>query len=505
VPVWSGLPRRLGPWLGSVRLRLTLWSLVLLGVVLSSFSLFVYFRQQRDVQANTVAELQDLGAQIAGYFKSNHETLTRNGIAGLLKDLVQRQIKPDSELVVALVDSHGQVSQRSELLSPGDSAALEKAWLSLQANPKSPIVTQSITPAGSTSPRAYDFFFAPAPFPEFGLAMIAIGLPVDPGGQMARLGWTLLTGSLALLAADLLIGYWLAGRILRPVQAITRAAREIGETDLHRRLALGRADELGELADTFDQMLARLEAAFERQRQFTADASHELRTPLTIVDLETERALAQLRLPEEYQRALAVIQTESSAMARLVNDLLTLARLEPGASPWNPEPLDLSDLTLEVVERLAPLAQSQGAQLAVGELPELLVLGDRRYLAQMLANLIENALQHGQAECARVRVEAGSRLDASFSAGRPLCWVRVADNGPGIAAEHLPHVFDRFYRVDQARTAHGGSGLGLAIVQQIARAHGGRVTVQSSWVPGEGACFEVVLPQVADPKGFGNL
>jgi signal transduction histidine kinase len=312
---------------------------------------------------------------------------------------------------------------------------------------------------------------------------------------MARLGWTLLTGSLALLAADLLTGYWLAGRILRPVQAITRAARAIGETDLHRRLDLGRADELGELADTFDQMLARLEAAFERQRQFTADASHELRTPLTIVDLETERGLAQLRSPEEYQRALAVIRTESSSMARLVEDLLTLARLEPGASPWDPEPLDLSDVTLEVVERLAPLAQSLGSQLALGELPELPVLGDRRYLPQMLANLIENALQHGQAECAQVRVETGSRLEA----GRSLAWVRVVDNGPGIAPEHLPHVFDRFYRVDLARTTHGGSGLGLAIVQQIARAHGGRVTVQSSRAAGEGACFEVVLPQASRP------
>src|SRR5713226_4269278 len=195
---WREFTRRLRPVLGSVRLRLALWSVVLLAGVLLAFSLFVYFRQARDVQSSTIAELQDLGAQMAGYFKSNHEALLRNGIAGVLQDLVQRQIKPDSELIVALVDSHGQVSQHSELLSPGDSAALVKAWLSLQANPKSPIVTHSITPAGSTSPRAYDFFFAPAPFPEFGLAMIAIGLPVDPGGQMARLGWTLLTGSLAL-------------------------------------------------------------------------------------------------------------------------------------------------------------------------------------------------------------------------------------------------------------------------------------------------------------------
>ena len=503
MPARIGAKHRLSRWAGSVRLRLTLWSLVLLGAVLLAFSLFIYFRQQRDLDANTVARLQDLGAQMAGYFKQNHEQLARNGIAGVIDSLVQEQPKASSELVVALFDLQGQISQYSKSLGPGDVAAMQKAWLSTRNNAKNSVVTQSITLLGS--PRAYDIYYAPAPFPELGVSLIAIGLPVDPGGQLAQLAWTLLTGSLALLAADLVIGYWLAGRILRPVQAITRAAREIGESDLQRRLALGRADELGELADTFDQMLARLEAAFERQRQFTADASHELRTPLTIVDLETERALAQLRSPEEYQRALAVIQTESNAMARLVNDLLTLARLEAGASAWKPEPLDLSDVTLEVVERLAPLAQSQGVQLVVGELPELPVLGDQRYLAQMLANLIENALQHGQAECPRVRVEAGSRLDASFSAGRSLAWVRVTDNGAGIAPEHLAHIFDRFYRVDQARTAHSGSGLGLAIVQQIARAHGGQATVQSSGAAGEGACFEVALPQVAGPKGFGNL
>src|SRR5258708_38611737 len=125
---------------------------------------------------------------------------------------------------------------------------------------------------------------------------------------------------------------------MQPVQTITSAAQEISETDLHRRLNLKQRDELGQLGATFDNMLARLEAAFERQRQFTADASHELRTPLAIVSLETERALAQLRSPDDYQRALAIIQTESGAMAHLVNDLLTLARVEPGGSQWAPAP-----------------------------------------------------------------------------------------------------------------------------------------------------------------------
>jgi len=489
------LGQRLHPWLGSVRLRLTLWSLVLLGGVLLAFSGFVYFRQQRDVQTSTAMGLQDLGAQMTGYMKVNHLSLLQTGTGGLIDQLTRINFKPNSALVVAIMNGQGQMSQRSTLLQPADDAALEKGWRSYQDNPKIAEVTQSITPVGSGAPRPYLLFYTQAPFADLGVSVIVVGYPVDPGGQLAQLAWTLLTGSLALLVADLVIGYWLAGRILRPVQAITRAAREIGETDLHRRLALGRADELGELADTFDQMLARLEAAFERQRQFTADASHELRTPLTILEMETERALAQLRSPEEYQRALAVIQTESGAMARLVSDLLTLARLEPGASPDRRDALDLSDVTLEVIERLAPLAQSQGARLAVGALPELPVWGDRQQLAQMLANLIENALQHGQGRDAyvEVRIEAGRRQ----AADRPLAWVRVTDNGLGIAPEHLSRVFDRFYRADAARGA-GGHGLGLAIVRQIVESHGGAVTVTSSGLACEGACFEVTLPLTND-------
>ena len=490
----ASLRQRLRLRFASVRLRLTLWSLVLLGGVLLAFSVFVYFRQQRDVQASTIVELHDLGAQLGGYFKSNHARLLQTGTVGLADVLTQNRVKGDSSLIVALIDPQGQVTQSSAGLPAGDRAALEKTGQTGQLNLKSPDVELAITPAGTAASIPYEFFFSPAPFPEFGLDTIAVGLPLDPGGQLAQLAWTLLTGSLALLVADLLIGYWLAGRILRPVQAITRAAREIGETDLHRRLALGRADELGELADTFDQMLARLEAAFERQRQFTADASHELRTPLTILELETERALAQLRAPEEYQRALAVIQTESGAMARLVSDLLTLARLDPGASPGRREALDLSEVTLDVIERLAPLAHSLGARLAVGELPELPVSGDPQQLAQLLANLIENALQHGQAACPEVRIEAGRRQ----AAGQPVAWVRVTDNGPGIAPENLPRVFDRFYRADAARGAGGGHGLGLAIVSQIALAHGGAVTVTSSGVLGEGACFEVTVPLIND-------
>ena len=327
---------------------------------------------------------------------------------------------------------------------------------------------------------------------------------MDPGGQLPRLALTLAAASLIVVLAAFGGGFWLADRAMRPVQVITRAPREIGEGDLSRRLDLKRADELGELADTFDQMLARLQAAFERQRQFTADASHELRTPLTIIELESNRALEHRRSPEEYATALGVIQSENEWMSRLVNELLTLARMDAGQTVMRSETLDLSDLAVEAVGRLMPLAQSCAVTLKTGELSEASVTGDRVYLTQMVTNLVENAIKHAGGAGIRVLVETGSQMRQGKAGG----WVSVSDNGQGIAPEHLPHLFERFYRVDAARARSredgdaaaaaaasnvvSSSGLGLAIVQSVVQAHGGTVEVSSR--PGEGTRFTVWLP-----------
>ncbi|MEJ2353436.1 MAG: HAMP domain-containing sensor histidine kinase, partial [Anaerolineales bacterium] len=313
---------------------------------------------------------------------------------------------------------------------------------------------------------------------------------------------TLLVGGLGMLVIALAGGYWLADRAMRPVKTITQAAQQISETDLSRRLNLGRQDELGKLADTFDQMLARLQAAFDRQRQFTADASHELRTPLTIVNLEASRVLEGKRSIQEYQQALSLIQSENEFMSRLVSNLLTLSRMDAGQTALNMERLDLSDLALESVERLAPIAARKQVELSTGELPELTISGDRQFLTQMITNLVENAIKYTRGVTKRVRVETGS----TSVNDREVAWLQVVDNGPGIPPEHLPHVFDRFYRLDKARSRDSedseaetaeisttaGSGLGLSIAQWIAHANGGEITVKSE--VGKGSTFEVRLP-----------
>src|SRR6266704_497430 len=211
-------------------------------------------------------------------------------------------------------------------------------------------------------------------------------------------------GTVALLVAAI-GGFWLAGKALRPVKMITRLANEINATDLRRRLHLQRRDEFGELAATFDHMLARLEAAFKRQAQFTADASHELRTPLTIIDLEINRALTQLEQPEDYRHVLEQIQAENEQMAAIVKSLLLLARADTGQVTLDLQEVDLSDIALASVERLLPLARQSQVTLATGDLPEVLARGDPQYLGQVVANLIENGITYTSGTGTRVYVE----------------------------------------------------------------------------------------------------
>jgi signal transduction histidine kinase len=342
------------------------------------------------------------------------------------------------------------------------------------------------------------------------VATLLIGLP-RPHPIPLLVIW-FFHGAFAVLAAAI-VGYWLAGKALRPVKMITRTANEINATDLRRRLHVERKDEFGELAATIDRMLARLEAAFKRQTQFTADASHELRTPLTIIGIEINRVLTQCERPEDYRQALEQIQGESDQMTTMVNNLLLLARADTGQMTLDLQAVDLSDLALASVERLLPLARESQVTLATGDLPELLVRGDPHYLGQMLANLIENGIKYTSGVGSRVQVDLAAEDDR---------WavVRVQDDGPGISDEHLPSLFERFYRVDRARSrrqkalaqvhagtashdevsheAPGGTGLGLSIVESIVQAHGGQIRVESA--VGAGSLFEVRLPRLATPE-----
>ena len=302
-------------------------------------------------------------------------------------------------------------------------------------------------------------------------------------GELKRL---LVLGTLFAVGMSLLTGAALAQTAIAPIDDIAHTAERINrERDLSRRIARrGPNDEVGRLAVTINEMLDRIEGMFDRQRRFLADVSHELRTPLTTIRGEVELAQRSGSLDAE---ALEALCAESQRMSRLIDDLLMLARADSGADLAGPrEPVALTTLLLDVQQQGVRLARGSHA-IQLGQADDVFVQGDRDRLKQLLLNLVANALRHtpaGTTVTLGLHREAGSAV------------IVVADDGPGIPAEDLPNLFDRFYRVDKARSrAQGGSGLGLAIVRSIAESHGGGVSVTSA--PGGGTTFTVRLPLAA--------
>src|SRR3972149_736231 len=274
----------------------------------------------------------------------------------------------------------------------------------------------------------------------------------------------LLGGASAGFLLSVLLGAFLVQRALAPVEQITRTASSIGESsDLSRRVGYaGPVDEIGRLAMTFDQMIERLHRFFQAQKNFVADASHELRTPLTVIRGNVD--LLERNMSEEDRReSLRAIKAESSRMSKVVSDLLLLAEIESGQIE-PAERIALKGLVLDEAKRAQPLAGNH--KIITGRLEDISITGDAYRLKQLLSNLVNNAIKYTP--------EGGTITLSLFREGEWAC-LEVSDTGIGIPPEHLPHMFDRFYRVDKARSrAGGGTGLGLAIVKGIAEQHGGK-------------------------------
>ncbi len=284
---------------------------------------------------------------------------------------------------------------------------------------------------------------------------------------------------LTLLAA--LGGYFLAGRALEPVDAIIQTARRISAEDLSARLNLpDGGDELGRLASTFDEMLARLDNSFHRERQLTSDASHELRTPLAAMQTIIGVTRSQKRTAADYEQALDDLGEETNRLRSLTEDLLLLARGERSVHNQR-EQVNLSSLLEDVVESLTPLADAKGLALECRVTPNVTVSSDRDGLIRLFVNLLDNAIKF---------TESGNiSVSAQVEGGNVR--IAITDTGGGIAQADLVHIFDRFYRVDTSRT-ETGAGLGLAIALQIACTLGGDIKAESEL--GVGSTFVVTLP-----------
>jgi heavy metal sensor kinase len=301
---------------------------------------------------------------------------------------------------------------------------------------------------------------------------------------LRRLGIWLTMAGAGVLLLGLAGGWWLASRAIRPIEEISATAVKIADGDLSHRINVADTEsELGRLATVLNSTFARLEGAFAQQARFTADASHELRTPVAVILNQTQSALTRERPGAEYREVLEACQRAAQRMRALTESLLELARLDGGQAALKREPCDLARVAQDSVQLVRPLAQEAGVQIEC-QLAGTDCLADAEQLGRVVLNLLNNAIQFNQ---------RGGTVRISITANNGTAVLEVADTGSGIPAEDLPHIFERFYRVDKSRAQpQGNAGLGLAICKAIVEAHSGTIVAASE--PGAGSTFTVTLP-----------
>jgi heavy metal sensor kinase len=460
--------RPFGSGRGTLRMRLTVWYLLLLGLALILFSAYVYFRLEHSLLAQIDSTLQVAASQALANLD------TEDG----------RPAFQDREGSLAVAGRPGQAGLAIRVIAPdgtvwdglGDYGAVP-AWVPQAAG------YVSLT-GGETRWRLYGQWIKALDGRLIG--WLQVGQPLASLEETLRdLRLQLMLGVPLLLFVAGWGGLFLADRALRPIDRIIRTAQTIDSSDLSQRIAYqGPADEVGRLATTFDRMLDRLEGAFERERRFAADASHELRTPLTALKGRIGVTLSRRRTNAEYESALQDLEHEVDRLIRLSTDLLFLVRLDQRRLPWEPGRVELSHLLQAIVEQVEPLAERKGLILTAEIPPDISLRGDADHLIRLFLNLLANAVRY---------TPRGGRVAVLAQEEEGRVRVSVSDTGPGISPEHLPHLFERFYRTETARSRDdGGAGLGLAIAYEIARWHGGTLEVESA--PGHGTTFTVQLP-----------
>ncbi|HOW84843.1 MAG TPA: ATP-binding protein [Candidatus Aminicenantes bacterium] len=453
----------------SIKFRLTVWYLIAFALILVVFGTVAYYLLSRALYRNLDESLKARVLELKGTIKFEGERV-----------LFDRKL----DEIVLIYDADGRLWQR---LGPANLAISDVQGTVQQALFGTPSFVSAETENGPN----IRMYATPINIDSQTRAALVVGrVTTDILSVLAAFRMVMLNSSILVVLLAGVGGWFLAGRTLKPVERMADIARGIGESDLSRRIDVVGDDELGRLASTLNGMIARLEEAFVKQRQFVADASHELRTPLAVLQAESSLALEKTRDPEEYRRSLELVSQEVAYMSEIVGKLLVLARSDSGCEPLNVQDVDLAGLLAELGQDLEALAQEKGLRLGLGPLDGPTVRGDRVKLRQLFMNILDNAIRY---------TPAGGEVALSVSRQDEQAVVAVRDTGAGIPEDHLPFIFDRFYRVDKVRTnGEGGTGLGLAIATSIARMHGGSIEVESR--VGEGTTFLVRLPLAGPPQ-----
>jgi heavy metal sensor kinase len=445
----------------SIRFRLTIWYLFVIAALLACFGIIAYLILSYQLHKNLDESLLTKAIEFESGLKYVEGNIT---YASQPNDLV------------LVYDTNGTLLHR---LGPELNSSNINSMVQLALMGKASKIT---TDTQNQRIRLYTTPFNLSS--EIRLAIV-IGTPLtDINNTLGTVRTVFLYSAFIALVVAALGGSTLVNRILHPLRRITGMAEDIGESNLSRRIDITREDELGKLASTLNGMMGRLEEAFNRQRQFASDASHELRTPLSVIQAESTLALEKDRSSDEYKKSLETISQEVSFMSTVVANLLQIARSESGHEILKLETVNLRDVLNDLSPKIDSLAREKGILFTLNVEENVHVVGDRFKLVQLFSNIFDNAVKY---------THKGGSVWATARAMGKLAVISISDTGVGIAPEHVAQIFERFYRVDKARSrSYGGAGLGLAIAKQIVESHGGRIDVESEL--GKGSTFNIFLP-----------
>ncbi len=472
-----------------IRWQITLWFSGLLAAVLLFFGLSLYLTLQTDLLTRIDESLKRRATEVRVRLEGIAQAANLNS-----QQVTEAlEINPldefaDPGVYVQVLDPQGKVL--------GDSTSLGQARLPI--DPALVVVALNGQPSTGEAQVASEkvrIFYQALIVKNQVVGVLEVGESLKPyTNTLGQVRLFLILGAVVTLLISLAGGWWVTKRALRPVVRVSETARRIAATrDFEERIPQpfnfkGQHDEISELAATFNQMIEELGRVFDTHRQFMADTSHELRTPLTIIQGNLDLLKRGLP-PHEAAEAVAETSEEAARLSRLVSDLLMLAQADAGMMVERTE-IDLAEVVRRSFHRATQLAENQARplELSLERVDPANVMGDEYRLDQAIFNLLDNALRYTQQGEIRVSLVV-ERPPNSLG----LACISVKDTGPGIAPEHLEHLFERFYRVDKARSrALGGTGLGLAIVKYIVGAHGGQVQVKSQ--PGAGSTFKILIP-----------
>ncbi len=458
-----------------IRWRLTLWFSGILALMLVVFGVGLYSYFRNSLQASIDTKIRSIGDVLSSSMTESQNPSVFLNFERYLENVLGRRPKGK---FIQIMDRSGKIGAK---MNDIEAEALPVSFATVERALRGEVVYETVEKA---RPRLR-LVTIPIVEKNKTTSIVQVGTSLEDFDEtMNRLLIILIIGIPTAISLTVVVGYVMAKKALKPVDKIRKTAVKITSRSLDERIDIGpRRDELTRLAETFNEMIGRLQNAFQRVNQFSSDVSHELKTPLTILKGETEVTLRKERTAEDYRQLLGSHLEEIDRMTKIIEDLLLLSKADAREVQLNMEEIDLKDLVVDVCMDMKFFAAKKGVDLLVRELEDVKLTGDELKLRRMLLNVIENGIKY---------TAKGGWVEVTSSLNNGYVRIDVKDNGIGIAENDLRYVFDRFYRGDKSRRRESGSGLGLSISKWIAEAHQGSIEVESA--PSRGSIFSIRLP-----------